>query len=123
MQIPSFTYRLISFIFALLLLVAPMVQSLAYGFGYEHVQQVIENNQLNASEDDQTEEETKIYASSNIQAVITSGIQLNFDVIDYLYDFPEPITPLKEHIQVPVFPTQSPCIQNICAYYIAPHAP
>lgn len=126
MQKQPLTYRLFASLFALLLLVAPIAQSLAYGVSGEQLPVLVDHQSLeiNAAEDDeQSSEETQLHAPSSFQAIITTGIQLDFDLIHYVSDIPELVTPLKEFVQIPILPTQSVYIQNICAYCIAPHAP
>lgn len=123
MQKQPTTYRLFASLFALLLLFAPIVQSMAYDLGYEKISQAIKKDQNSDAEEDQSSNETFLYAASSFQAVITASIQLDFDLIDYLSEIPALITPLKEFVQIPILPTQSVYIQNICAYCIAPHAP
>jgi len=121
----SATYRLFASLFALLLLAAPITQTLAYGVSAEQFQQLAKSQGVEngADEDDKSSEETQLHAPSSVQAIITAGIQLDFDLISYLSDVPDLVTPLKEFVQVPDLPTQSVYIQNICAYCIAPHAP
>ncbi|MGB0524567.1 MAG: hypothetical protein ACPGJS_16460 [Flammeovirgaceae bacterium] len=117
------TYRIFASFFAILLLFAPISQNLAYTNGIDQIKEVLETEKDSKQADKDADNQTYLHAASAIQAVIITGIHLNFDVVDYLYDFPKPVTPLKEFVQIPILPTQSGHIQNICAYYIAPHAP
>lgn len=117
------TYRLFASLFAVLLLLAPISQNWAYSRGLAQVKEIKQVKQEDTTTDEDSSDETSLVAASTFQAVITAGIHLNFDVVYHFHRFPEPVTPLKELFQSPVLPTQSGYIQNICAYYIAPHAP
>lgn len=118
------TYRLFASLFAILLVLAPISQNWAYNVSIEQVKEVKQASQEEGgTEDDSSSDDTVLVAASTFHAVITAGFHLNFEVVYHAYDFPEPLILVKEILQTPVLPTQSGYIQNICAYYIAPHAP
>ena len=122
MQQQQATYRVFAAFFALLLLFAPIAQSWGHDIRLSQIEQIAKKKKDEAKQDDDTSKEV-IYASSSVQAVINAGLHLDFDVIAYLDIFHEHITPIKEFTQVPILPTQSRHIKNICNYYVAPQAP
>lgn len=120
MQKQQATYRIFAVLFALLLVIAPISQNWAIGKSLDAVKQEQKDQ---TSDEKKDSDETSISTAYAFHATITVGIHLDFDIVDYLPSFPEPVTPIKEFVQIPSFETLSGYLQNICAYYIAPHAP
>ena len=124
MHTQSLTYRLAATFFALLLLCAPLAKTVGHAHILE-VHQAVETtiSASSTTDDEDSSKQPVIQATTEIQAVIISGLHLDFDLISVLSDTYEPFISIKETVTHIFTPSLSGYFQNILRYCITPHAP
>lgn len=123
------SYRIFAVWFLLLMLVAPVAKSSNYATllaqSKETVRVELEQGDLDSSSEttQSNQNECEIHEASDFKAVVTVGIQLNFNVVGFLPTPKETFVSLNETKEEIFIPSSSQHHKTMHTHYISPQAP